>query len=220
MTHISPVQQRIRITFGKYGPLKYISHLDLAKVWERTLRRANLPILYTQGFNTRPRIQLACPLPLGITSECEILDIALREVVELENLAEKISTVSPAGLEIRHIALVPIHASALQSLVRSAEYRIRFEDGICVARLQEKIDHILNQPQLIKTKIRNNRKSVYDLRPFIYNLHISQEGDLIAHLAVGERGNLRPEELLDELGLSDAFVSIHRLRLHIEEGQP
>ena len=56
----------------------YTSNLDVAKIWERVLRRADLPILYTQGFNTRPRIQLAMALPLGITSECELLDVALR----------------------------------------------------------------------------------------------------------------------------------------------
>ena len=83
MSHISPVAQRLRITFGKSGALTYTSSLDVAKIWERVLRRAGLPIMYTQGFNTRPRIQLAMPLPLGITSECEILDIALREAIEM-----------------------------------------------------------------------------------------------------------------------------------------
>lgn len=216
MTHISPIQQRLRITFGKYGPLKYTSNLDLAKVWERTLRRANLPILYTQGFNTRPRIQLACPLPVGITSECEILDIALRETIELDELAEKISAVSPTGLEIMRIESVPIHASALQSLVRSAEYRIHFEDGVNLSLLKEKIDQLLTQSQLVTSKDRKGRKTVYDLRPLIYALHLDEAGDLIAHLAVGDRGNLRPEELLALLELEDAFVSIHRFRLHIE----
>ncbi len=63
-----PTKQRLHITFGKFDALKYTSNLDIAKIWERVLRRANLPILYTQGFNTRPRLQPATALPLGITS--------------------------------------------------------------------------------------------------------------------------------------------------------
>jgi len=66
MSHLSPVLQRLRVTFGKAGPLKYTSNLDTAKIWERVLRRADLPILYTRGFNSRPRISLAMPLLPGI----------------------------------------------------------------------------------------------------------------------------------------------------------
>ena len=66
-----PIKQRLYIRFGKFDALIYTSNLDVAKTWERVLRRANLPILYSQGFNTRPRIILASALPLGISSECK-----------------------------------------------------------------------------------------------------------------------------------------------------
>ena len=105
MSHISPVAQRLRITFGKSGSLKYTSNFDVAKIWERVLRRADLPILYTKGFNTRPRIQLAMPLPLGISSECEILDISLRECIQFEEseLRQELLAVAPPGLSIESI---------------------------------------------------------------------------------------------------------------------
>jgi uncharacterized protein (DUF2344 family) len=66
MGHETPIMQRLQITFGKFGALKYTGNLDVSKVWERVLRRAKLPLLYTQGFNTRPRIQLASMLPMGV----------------------------------------------------------------------------------------------------------------------------------------------------------
>ena len=108
MSHVSPVVQRLRITFGKAGPLRYTSNLDVAKIWERVLRRADLPILYTQGFNTRPRIRLAMPLPLGISSECEILDISLRQRIDLDEAAlmDQLLAVSPPGLTITSIVEV------------------------------------------------------------------------------------------------------------------
>lgn len=216
MTHISPVQQRLRITFGKEGNLKFTSSLDIAKVWERVLRRANLPVLYTQGFNTRPRLQLAMPLPLGITSECEILDVALREEIEFEesDLIEELLAVSPKGLTIQQIEAVDIQSSAMQRLIISAEYRIRFEDGIDRALLQQRIDELLAQEKIIIEKIQKRKRSVMDLRPLIVNLHINEDNAMIAHLSVGERGNLRPDELLKQMGFEDEYISIHRYMLH------
>lgn len=210
------MQQRLRITFGKQGLLKYTGSLDVAKIWERVLRRADLPILYTQGFNTRPRLQLAMPLPLGITSECEILDVALREPIELREseLIQNLLQVSPTGLTIHAIEEVEVWASALQSLVESAEYRLHFEDPYDHEKLQRKVDEILNSERIIVEKVRKRKRSVMDLRPLIVNLHIDDNDDLIAHLSVGERGNMRPDQLLEQMGLSEEYISVHRYKLH------
>lgn len=224
MSHISPIKQRLRLTYGKAGPLKYTSNLDVAKIWERVLRRADLPILYTEGFNTRPRLQLATPLPLGISSECEIIDVALREVIEYneEDLIEQLHAVSPTGLQIYKIESVAIDEPAMQTRVRSAEYRIRFEDGIDPTVLQEHIDTILNAEQILKTKIRRKgrkkgRKTTRDIRPLIHDLTINEAGELIAHLAVGDYGNLRPDALLDQMNLSENHHTVHRFRIYLAD---
>ncbi len=216
MTHISPVKQRLRIIFGKSGILKYTSNLDIAKIWERVLRRAELPVLYTQGFNTRPRIQLALPLPLGITSECEILDVALREKIIFQEaeLIERLLRVAPGGLTIHAIAEVEVRASAMQSLILSAEYRIRFEDGLDAFMLRKKIDDLLNRETIIVERIRKRKRSVMDLRPLIIALYLDEANDLIAHLSVGDRGNMRPDQLIEQMGLADEYHSVHRYRLH------
>lgn len=216
MSHISPIKQRLRITFGKLGTLKYTSNLDVAKIWERALRRADLPVLYTQGFNTRPRIQLAMPLPLGITSECEILDAALRERIDFQEaeLIARLLQVAPRGLTIHAIAEVEARAATMQSLVLSAEYRIRFEDGIDAAMLRARIDDLLNRESIIVEKVRKRRRSVMDLRPLILELYIDEANDLIAHLSVGDRGNMRPDQLIEQMGLADEYFSAHRRKLH------
>lgn len=210
----SPIKQRLQITFGKFDALIYTSNLDLAKIWERTLRRAGLPILYSEGFNPRPRIQLASALPLGISSECEILDVALRETILLDGLADRIIEKSPPGLRIFDIREVPIRAPAPQSLIRSAEYRIHFEDPIDRALLSEKARALLNAGALERERERKGSMVRFNLRPLVHDLFVDEAGDLIAHLAVGDQGNLRPDEILRELGLGDLVVSIHRLRLH------
>ena len=215
----TPVKQRLHITFGKFGALKYTGNLDMQKVWERVLRRADLPIMYTQGFNTRPRIQLATALPLGITSECEILDVSLRETIHtFDGLPEQIMRVAPAGLRVYHVEETPVKGPALQSLVRRARYRIHFEDGIDRAALQAAIDAILAKERLIKVRYRRNgRKTSSDLRPLIYDLEIDETGDMLAHLSAGERGNLQPSDLLAEMGLGEAFTRTHRYALYLDE---
>lgn len=217
MSHHSPVAQRLRITFGKNGPLKYTSNLDVAKIWERVLRRADLPLLYTQGFNTRPRIQLAMPLPLGISSECEILDIALRQRIDFaENeLTARLLAVSPQGLTIQSIVEVDRRASTLHSLVDSAEYRIRFLDDIDSETIRQKINGILKRESIIVERYRKRKRSVMDVRPLILALYLDENDDLIAHLSVGDRGNMRPDHLIELLDLKNTHHSIHRYKLHL-----
>ena len=216
MSHISPVAQRLRIIFGKSGSLKYTSNLDVAKIWERVLRRADLPILYTRGFNTRPRIQLAMPLPLGISSECEILDIALRASIAFDEcrLREQLLAVSPPGLSIESISQVDPRASSLHSLVESAEYRIRFHDALDADRLKSKIDAVMARESIIVDRTQRRKRSVMDIRPLIIDLRLAGADSLIAHLSVGDRGNLRPDQIIELLDLQSLHYSAHRYRLH------
>lgn len=212
----TPTKQRIHITFGKFDALKYTSNLDIAKIWERVLRRAKLPILYTKGFNTRPRIQLATALPLGITSECEIIDVALREIIPLEGIIERILAVSPTGLKIYTIQNASVESAALQTLVRSAEYRVKFVDEFDSDTLQQKINALLAQDRIIKVHIRKRRKHITDLRPMIHELKLDENQHLIAHLATGGQGNVRLEDIIEELGMQDIHYNAHRYHLHVE----
>ena len=220
MSHVSPVVQRLRITFGKSGSLRYTSNLDVAKIWERVLRRANLPIMYTQGFNTRPRIRLAMPLPLGISSECEILDVSLRQRINLEEAAlrDRLLAVSPPGLTVNRIVEVDLRASTLHSLIDSAEYRVRFHDAVDPEDLRRKIREVLNRSSIIVDRTRRRKRSVMDIRPLILALYLDDAHDMIAHLSVGDRGNLRPDQLIELMELQEFHHSIHRFKLHTIDG--
>lgn len=211
----SPIVQRLHITFGKSGMLKYTGNLDIAKVWERVLRRAQLPILYTQGFNTRPRISLAVPLPLGMTSECEILDVSLKEEIDITGLAEKLLAVSPDGLTIQHIEVVPPNAPSLQPLIHSADYRITFVDPVDIQLVESSVDTFLARDQIPVIEMKRGKKSAYDIRSLVHSMVVETGPSIVAHLAVGNRGNLRPDDLLKHLHLDQYHTNIHRTRLHI-----
>lgn len=211
-----PIKQRLHITFGKFDALVYTSNLDVAKLWERVLRRADLPILYSEGFNPRPRIALASALPLGISSECEILDVSLREIIAWDGLIERLTAASPDGLRVYSITEVPVRSPALQTRVRSSEYRIRLEEGIDRNMVQEQINKLMQADSLDQQRERKGKTITINVRPLLYNLSLNDEGDLIAHLVVGDQGNMRPDQVLESMGLQDAYVSIHRLRLHLD----
>ena len=220
MSHVSPVAQRLRITFGKTLSLRYTSSLDVAKIWERVLRRAGLPIMYTQGFNTRPRIRLAMPLPLGISSECEILDVSLRQRIDVDEAAlrSQLLAVAPQGLTIGRIVEVDLRASTLHSLIDSAEYRIHFLDEVDPEYLRLKISEIMNRKSIIIDRTRRRKRSVMDIRPLILALYLDDAHDMIAHLSVGDRGNLRPDQLIELMELSEFHHSVHRYKLHTIDG--
>src|SRR5258707_4321734 len=85
-------RMRIRITFAKQGALRYTGHLDLHKIWERTARRADLDLIYSQGFHPQPKMQLAAALPLGFSSRCELLDMRVGGEVDLAGLPERLQS--------------------------------------------------------------------------------------------------------------------------------
>jgi radical SAM-linked protein len=211
-----PIKQRLYISFGKFDALIYTSNLDVAKLWERVLRRADLPILYSEGFNPRPRIALASALPLGISSECEILDVSLREVITLDGLIERLTTASPDGLRVYDIREVPVRSPALQTRVRSSEYQICLEEGVDLKMVQEQINRLLQADSLDQRRERKGKTITINMRPLLCDLALNKDGDLIAHLVVGDQGNMRPDQVLEAMGLQDAYVSIHRLRLHVD----
>lgn len=205
-------KSRLRITFGKLDSLRFVGHLDLAKTWERVLRRAEIPLMYSQGFNPQPKMQLAAALPLGISSECELLDIWLTERVPLEGLPGRLNAVSPPGLITYHVEEVPLKAPALQTQVVGAEYRITV-DEVDRADLQKRIEEVLAQEQIE----RERRGKTYDLRPLILAL-IPEEGNTFrAHLSLGGQGTARPDELLAAMGLSPNMARCHRIALHLRQ---
>ncbi len=209
---MSEQPQRLRITFGKLGSQKYVGHLDLAKTWERILRRAEISLSYSQGFNARPKMQLATALPLGITSECEILDIWLDHPLPIQGLAEHLMAVSPPGLPIYRIEEVPAKAPALQTLLVSSVYLMTPKDPVDVDDLRRRVDDLMIQSEILRTR----RDKPYDLRPLIYSLTVNDQGQIRAELALSEQGTGRPDELLAALGLPELASDVHRLEIKLQ----
>jgi radical SAM-linked protein len=200
------------MTFSKTDALRFTSHLDLYRTWERTFRRANLPLAYSQGFSPHPRINLASALPLGFTSEGEILEFWLEKALTIEDISAMLAPALPSGLIIREIKEVDQRLPALQSNLLASEYQITFLEDI--PDLTQKCHTLLEAPTLPRR--RNNKE--YDLRPLLMSLTpISEDEEyhsrIIALLTAGEGKTGRPEEVISELGVPVEQTRVHRLRL-------
>ncbi len=211
-------QQRIRIKYGKYGALRFVGHLDMAKTWERILRRAQLPLEYTQGFNPRPRMQFAAALAVGLTSASEYLDAWLTTRLDdhsAEAWIARLAATSPAGIPIYSLDEVPISSSALPTLVTHSEYVITPGDNAVTAELLESRAAALLSQEVIERL--NSKDKPYDLRPLILDLHLEGGETLVAHLKTGEKGNARPDDLLDAMGIELGSVRVHRRCLFLSD---
>lgn len=217
----SEAVQRLRITFGKQGTMKYTGNLDTAKIWERVLRRAQIPVLYSKGFTPRPRMQFATATPLGITSDCELLDVWLRESLVPAELPERLIAVSPSDLRIANVAEVPVASPSLPTLVRAAQYRIHFPDGLLPGLLSERVEMLLTTTTLPLRQEKKKRGAIQiterEVRPLILDLLVASDRSLHATLATGEKGNLRPRDLIQLLGFHEEFQETHRTHLLLED---
>ena len=220
------VVQRLRIRYAVEGPLRYVSVLDQARIWERLLRRAGMPLAYTQGYNPRPRLQLGSALPVGYASDCEFIDLFLSADVTPEVLTKAITPQLPMGLTVYEVHQVPLKAAAIQSRVREAWYEVRvWTDEVSAhdsgARIQRAIDILLARVEIPRQRHKKGRLADYDLRPLILDIRYHLQHDncllLVMRLQAGPHGSGRPEEVLDELGLADGRYRIQRRELVLAE---
>jgi radical SAM-linked protein len=205
--------QRLRLTFAKTAAMKYTGHLDLYKTWERILRRARLPLAYSQGFHPQPKMQIAAALPLGFTSECEVGDFWMETPQDLTEARAALEQAAPPGIKIIEAADVPLNSPSLQTLVRSAEYRVVVASALTPEQMDERLAALLAASEIK----RERRGKPYDLRPLIESLE-RVASDPLGHtlqmrLAAREGATGRPEEVVEALGASAREAAYHRQRL-------
>lgn len=216
---------RVRLTYARRDALRYTSHLDMQLVWERTLRRAEVPLAYSQGFTPRPRLHLAAALPLGFLSRSEMVDFWLSFAEstpppELDKLISGIRCVAPPGVEVLSGEFIPLSQPALQVQVQSAEYLACPLDAINDAELARAVNAVLKADTLPRERVKKpgSPGKPYDLRPLVEALeiqHAEEKGKpgLFMRLAAREGATGRPEELLAALGFESAAWRIERTRL-------
>lgn len=218
---------RIIASFTKQEPVKFVSHLDMQRLFQRAFRRAGLPLAYSQGFNPHPLLSFATALSVGYTSDCEYFDITLSEPVSPDEFAERVNAVLPSGVRIIDAIDAGEFKASLTPLMRSAEYSavFAFESPVTRAALENAISELLSGEIIVDKKTKGGIKPV-DIRPQLIALKLTDFADGRASFNIEGRltaeGGL-PLELLfralyEKLGVS-ALSFVNRKKIVMDWSQ-
>ena len=195
-----------QFVFYKGGLLRFVGHLDMMRTIHRAIRRADIPIAYSQGFNPHPIMSFANPLGLGLTGEREIMEIRLENELSPEECMMRLNKELPEGLHVLAVRDIPDSTPAIMSLVEAAIYRIDFPDAGLDFQ-QEVYDLMQEEKILIKKlgKVKGRKHMVeVDIKPWIYEIGFISERTLMVKCACGSVINLKIElftqKLYEEMG--------------------
>lgn len=210
---------RLRIRFGRGAEVKFISHLDIIRLWHRALRRAGIELAYSEGFNPHPKISVAAPLALGVTSETELMDIYTTGFISPHSFTACVSRQLPPGIEIIQVYHIATTLPSLQAQVRYTEYAVAIEAEKGAEYITEALTSLLAREKLPWQHQRDTGSHNYDLRALIDDLWLIDRdakcGSIGMRLRCDSRGSGRPEQVTKALGL-ERPGSIHRTRLILE----
>lgn len=213
--------QRMRVTFATDDAVKYVGHLDMARAWERAIRRARLPLAYSQGFNPQPRLHFAAALPVGFTGQAELVDVFLDAELTPADFLAQLAPALPAGIRLLHAEPVPRERPALQAAVCAARYRVEVETDEPAATFVGRLASFMARPAVWRQRRRGKEVVRYDLRPLIKTLtyagpcELGQSFETEVRVEAGATG--RPDELLAELGYEAALRRITRVALELAD---
>ncbi|MEW6661332.1 MAG: TIGR03936 family radical SAM-associated protein [Bacillota bacterium] len=195
---------RLKIEFAKEGLARFISHLELMKTWERALRRAAVPVAYSEGFNPHPRMSFALPLAVGSEGLREYLEIMVEAGKDLGAMTEALSKALPAGLRVISVTLLPDGGPPLMAQVEGASYLVRspLSRPISEEELKKALDAFSALSEAVVMKEGKHGPKPQDVRPGVYCLQAELKGswvELQMSLKAGSQGNVRPEDVVKAL---------------------
>ena len=197
---------RVRAQFSKTGKIRWTSHRDVARMWERAFRRLQLPLAYSEGFSPRPKVSFGLALSTGHESVAEYLDLELIGELDVTTLPERLSAALPDGIDVVAARVIDDRRDSLQHEVTSSTFEIT-ATGAGRSELEDLVAKALAADAIVITRTRKGQAADDDVRPAILAVTVLDEveGDdgrpcvrFTAELATQPRG-LRPAELLAAL---------------------
>lgn len=217
----------IRARFIRGQEVKFISHLDLMKVFERAIRRADIPIAYSQGFNPHPQMIFGLPLSVGVTSEAEYADFELSNTIKLEDFIEGLNRQLPKGLTIKDAKYFNTRANIMKAIsFASYNVLVSYDDNVGINIIKNKIEELMSKNSI--TVMKEGKKGIrdVDIRPMIFELEASEPGNeefvvpekcsvsrFSMLLSAGSAANLKPELLVSAIN-EVADINLKTMKIH------
>ncbi|MCM1388355.1 MAG: TIGR03936 family radical SAM-associated protein [Bacillus sp. (in: Bacteria)] len=193
---------KIRIKFAKYGSMKFIGHLDVMRFFQKAIRRADIDIKYSEGFNPHQIMSFAAPLGVGIESRGEYLDIEVNTLISTQKMKDDLNKVMIEGMEILSVTVLPDAAQNAMASVAAAKYRVVCHaDGVPAYELPDKLAAFYNREHIFVTKTTKKSVLELDLKPGIHELTLTMEPDssfaITMLVDASSSGNIKPVMVLD-----------------------
>lgn len=205
----------IRFIYTKQSGLSYISHLDSLRLFERTLKRANIDTKHSEGFNPRPCITFAHPLSLGIESVAEICEIELNSKVDIDLYISSMNNCLPDGIRILSAEYIDKCKKSLMAKVYASDYEITLE-----SKYMDKLVELLSYHSIVCNKKSKNKESEVDIRPMILEYKVIDESNIRLKLSTGSAMNLNPDLVMKclEKNIGENIeYNIKRTKIYIED---
>lgn len=214
-----------RLRFSKEKNLKFLSHLELIRTMERAFRRAQLPLVYSEGFHPHPKLSFGPALAVGISSNDEYLDFQLLHDIDPEKIKISLNQSLPEGIQAIAIARFGIHHSkTLNAVINRASYSIQLkplpED---LSKVVEWLKQLIDLPELVVPRSSKEGQKLVNIRPWLHNLTIevidAQKSVLELRFTgeIGSGGNLRPEDITSNIPYPVEVLGVARIGLWHEE---
>ncbi len=189
---------RLRLRMARHGALRWISHLDAQRALERGLRRAGIPMSYTEGYHPRPRISFALPLPLGCCSESEWVDLTLYRQEDPLRVKEKLNKSLPGDFQVLRIRHLSGDTPALTSQVLKSVFTAQLPPEIDVEELQHRIGDLMSREEVLIQK----KNRTVNARPFIDRFYLKQDEqgrELVLEIIKNQKGSIKADQVMDAL---------------------
>lgn len=213
---------KVRIKFKKYGSLRFIGHLDVMRFFQKVMRRAQIPIAFTAGYNPHMIMSFASPLGIGLTSEGEYFDIELAGYISSAEAVRRMNAVSVDGIEVVSFRQIAEEKKMTgMSIVAAADYLVGFrnsKDRAIWKPYEDRITSFLEQPEIVVLKQTKRSEQESNIRPLIYKMEPREDG-ICLRLAAGSAQNLKPELVMSAFcrfaGLEEKRLTFTRHRLEM-----
>ena len=215
----------VRVRFTKRGKVRFISHRDVARAFERAFRVEQLPLAFTHGFAPRPKVSFGLALSVGHESDAEYLDVQLAEEVSIDALRQSVSKALPDGIDVTGAAALSDRAPALQESVTAVAYRVTVtgpdDTPVEADDLRVAVEEALARPEMPVTRIRKGHEVTDDLRSIVRTMAVTDADDLgpvlDIELSTQPRGT-RPAEVLSAVDGDLVDRRVLRTKQLIERG--
>lgn len=201
--------EKLRVIYSKAKESIYFSHLDLMKIFEQALARADILVEYSKGFNPRPELVFAHPLSVGVESTAEIVDIIIVEKLQTSYFTKEMNKVLPSGITILSAEYIDIKEKNIMSRVYAATYLIDFlfDENLYKGKTKretedlkkyykDKMEDYLSQQYLLILKKSKNRNERIDIKPQIIVNDFNLDNSLEVTVSTGSRSNLKPDYIM------------------------